>query len=95
MFGSNSRYEDLRALDGGKDGLDVIECIIMLCHTALKTDGHMFLEVDPCHPYILPNFLDSWNGKQANGHFKMRVKDVLKDFNGKERFIVIKKCAND
>lgn len=39
------RYEDLRALDGGHDGLDVIKAVLHLAHELLPPTRHLLLEV--------------------------------------------------
>jgi len=79
-----SLYEDLRALDGGAEGLDVIMDILELAAAKLAPGGLVILEVDPCHPYILPPKLE----KLQHG---FSVEKVFKDFAGKDRFMVIKK----
>ena len=74
-------YEDLRALDGGAEGLDVILPIMELAENVLKDPDHGFvaLEVDPCHPHILPPKLDTFY-----------VAEVIKDFRDKDRFMVMR-----
>merc|ERR1712059_68094 len=46
-----SLYEDLRALDGGAEGLDVILPILDLAGKCLVDGGRVLLEVDPCHAH--------------------------------------------
>uniref|UniRef100_A0A8D0G2V8 peptide chain release factor N(5)-glutamine methyltransferase n=1 Tax=Sphenodon punctatus TaxID=8508 RepID=A0A8D0G2V8_SPHPU len=53
------RYEDLDALDGGDDGMRVIKEILMLASYLLKDEGSVFLEVDPRHPEMVKNWLQS------------------------------------
>ena len=77
-------YEDLRALDGGADGLDVILSILELASSRLRPGGLVILEVDPCHPYILPEKLEKKN-------IKFTVEKTVQDFAGKDRFMVLKK----
>ena len=77
-------YEDLRALDGGAEGLDVILDILRLAGRVLDPGGQVYLEVDPCHPYLLPPHLPTL-------HHPFIISEVLKDFAGKERFLVLKK----
>ena len=77
-------YEDLRALDGGAEGLDVILPILELSGLKLESGGLVILEVDPCHPYILPDKLDKLN-------HRFTVVDVVKDFTDRDRFMVLKK----
>ena len=42
-------YEDLRALDGGPDGLNVVKAILKLSAKHLKKGGVLWLEVDTSH----------------------------------------------
>ena len=79
-----SLYEDLRALDGGARGLDVILDILKLADMMLVPDGLVYLEVDPCHPHILPEQLI----KQC---IPFKIIKVIKDFQDKERFLVLSK----
>jgi len=79
-----SLYEDLRALDGGAEGLDVILPILELAGEKLPSGGLVILEVDPCHPHLLPTKLDSL----ATSFMVDRVEE---DFMGKERFMVLSK----
>jgi len=74
-------YEDLRALDGGAEGMDVILQLLELASQVLKKDKAAFvaLEVDPCHPHILPPKLE-----------RFYASEVIKDFREKERFMVLK-----
>lgn len=82
------RYEDLRALDGGKDGLGLITSILGLAGgSLLKPKGLVFLEVDPCHEFLLPSWLEA-NPSEAES---IRIESVLKDFSGKSRFVVLEK----
>lgn len=77
-------YEDLRALDGGKRGLDVIEPILVSADKFLKPGSALFLEVDPCHPYLVPQMV-------AERCLKLTLKSVIKDHQGKERFLILSK----
>lgn len=77
-------YEDLRALDGGAEGLDVILPIIELAGEKLSTGGLVMLEVDPCHPHLLPSKLDSLSST-------FMVDRVVEDIREKERFMVLRK----
>lgn len=73
-------YEDLRALDGGKDGLDVIKTVLHHAHHLLLPGRKLLLEVDSCHPYLLP----AWLKKQ---NLDLKLQEVHQDFNKKERFM--------
>jgi len=79
-----SIYEDLRALDGGAEGLDVIISILRLAVKYLIPGGNLFLEVDPCHPHILPDQLI----KQG---LPFTLKETIQDFRGKDRFLILEK----
>jgi len=79
-----SLYEDLRALDGGAEGLDVILDILELAGGCLADGGSVVLEVDPCHPYILPP-------KLQNLSSKFDIQRVVPDIHNKERFLVLVK----
>lgn len=73
-------YEDLRALDGGKDGLEVVKAVLQHAHLLLPPGQTLLLEVDPCHPYLLP----AWLEKQD---LSLKLVQVHQDFNKKERFM--------
>lgn len=77
-------FEDLRALDGGAEGLDVILPILELAGNKLLPGGLVILEVDPCHPYLLPEKLEKLQ-------HSFEVVEVVKDFAEKDRFMVLKK----
>jgi len=77
-------YEDLRALDGGAEGLDVILPILELAAGKLVSGGLVILEVDPCHSLILP-------GKLTSLGINFEVDKVVEDFMKKERFLVLRK----
>ena len=78
-----SLYEDLRALDGGAEGLDLVLPILNLAGRILPPGAPVFLEVDPCHPHLLPEHLD--------GDHPLQISQVLQDFTGKDRFIILRK----
>lgn len=82
-----SLYEDLRALDGGKDGLDTIKVILMCAADRLHPQGHLWLEVDPTHPKLIEQFISEHNDVLA-----MKFLSSYKDVFGKERFVEIMKC---
>lgn len=79
-------YEDLHALDGGVDGLDVIKLILPLAGKYLKKGGHLWLEIDSRHAEIIQkiveNNCDDWRLK-----FVASYKDIFK----KDRFVEIEK----
>jgi len=84
-----SLYEDLRALDGGADGLDVVMAIVKLGSRLLPADGKIFLEVDPCHPHILPSQLAALRSDMPN----FEIAEVVKDYRGAERFLVLSRAG--
>lgn len=79
-------YEDLRALDGGKDGLDIIRNILFLSSSRLRLQGHLWIEVDPSHPVLIQQYLDDHKAS-LNLQFIACYKDMF----GKDRFVEIKK----
>ncbi|XP_060096003.1 MTRF1L release factor glutamine methyltransferase [Heteronotia binoei] len=79
------RYEDLGALEGGHDGMDIIKQILNLASYILKDFGSVFLEVDPRHPEMVKNWLHS------HPDLSLFVSAIHKDFCGKPRFLHIQK----
>lgn len=79
-----SLYEDLRALDGGKEGLDVIIPIIRFCSSRLIHGGRLFMEYDPCHRLLLPAVLE----REA---VDMAISSFHKDFANKDRFVCLRR----
>jgi len=77
-------YEDLRAVDGGAEGLDVILAILETAGDKLESGGMVILEVDPCHPHILPSKLSSLATNFV-------VAEVKSDIRGNDRFMVLRK----
>ncbi|NXN22635.1 HEMK1 methyltransferase, partial [Nycticryphes semicollaris] len=71
------RYEDLDALDGGDDGMRVIKTILSLAPSLLKDSGSVFLEVDPRHPDMVENWL------QTHPNLLLILRAICKDFCGK------------
>lgn len=82
-----SLYEDLRALDGGKDGLDTIRIILRFAAERLHPQGHLWLEVDPTHPKLIESVI-----AEQDGVLHMKFVSSYKDMFGKERFVEIMKC---
>lgn len=77
-------YEDLRALDGGVDGLKVIDNILKLSAAYLKPSGVLWLETHPSHPTLLTKRL-------SNEPSILKVEECFKDFCGNDRFIKLRK----
>uniref|UniRef100_A0A336MN26 peptide chain release factor N(5)-glutamine methyltransferase n=1 Tax=Culicoides sonorensis TaxID=179676 RepID=A0A336MN26_CULSO len=74
-------FEDLRALDGGRDGLVVINNILKVAEIHLNKNGVLWLEVHPTHSTILKERFP--HGASNSLVFE----ESLKDFCGKNRFI--------
>ncbi len=72
-----STHDPQIALDGGRDGFDVIRRILLECETFLKQDGFVILEVGYDQWKVLPS-LECGGGLQWIGHGQ--------DFNGIPRF---------
>lgn len=79
-------YEDLRALDGGRDGLDVIKCILKFSSSRLCLKGHLWMEVDPSHPPLIQTYLNE-HKSSLNLQFIASYKDMF----NKDRFVEIAK----
>lgn len=86
VFFKRFRYEDLRALDGGKDGLAVIKNILRLASKKLKKTGYLWLEVDSTHPELIQKYLQE-NISDLQLKYVASYKDVFK----KDRFVEITK----
>uniref|UniRef100_A0A3P9I6U4 peptide chain release factor N(5)-glutamine methyltransferase n=1 Tax=Oryzias latipes TaxID=8090 RepID=A0A3P9I6U4_ORYLA len=52
------RFEDHAALDGGKDGLNVIKQTLTLAPRILPNQGRVYLEVDPRHPPLIQQWVE-------------------------------------
>lgn len=79
-------YEDIRALEAGPEGLDVIKHLLELSVEFLKPGGSLWIECDSRHPEIIKkiteNNQDEWKLK-----FISSYSDIFK----KERFVEIEK----
>ncbi|XP_043283515.1 MTRF1L release factor glutamine methyltransferase [Venturia canescens] len=78
-------YEDIRALDGGPDGLNVIKAIMKYSSNALRSGGRLFLEVDSSHP----EYVNYFTTKYPN--YKLKHDHTYKDYCNNERFVEILK----
>lgn len=87
LFSNIRSYEDLRALDGGEDGLKIIRPLIQYSAKALKPGGHLFVEVDPAHPEYISFFVKKYDT------LKLRHEHTYKDFCNNDRFVEISKMA--
>lgn len=82
-----SLYEDLRALDGGIDGLDMIQSILLFASRRLCLQGHLWLEVySKSHPVLIQQYL---NDHKAS--LNLQFIACYKDMFNKDRFVEIKK----
>lgn len=79
-------YEDLRALDGGPDGLTVIKAILELAGKHLNSEGVLWLEVDTSHPEQISAYLGE-NEPRLGLKYVCSYKDLFR----KERFVEIVK----
>lgn len=81
-------YEDLAALDGGEEGMNVITHILTLAPQLLNASGSIFLEVDPRHPELVSSWL------QSRPDLYLSLVAVRKDFCGRPRFLHVQKSAS-
>lgn len=79
-----SLYEDLRALDGGEDGLQVIRSILKIASKRLSVKGVLWLEVDPTHPKLIEQHL-----AEHSNDLSLKYVASYKDMFEKERFVEI------
>ncbi|XP_055545073.1 MTRF1L release factor glutamine methyltransferase [Wyeomyia smithii] len=79
-------YEDLRALDGGADGLAIIRAILELAGEHLNPEGTLWLEVDSSHPEKIAAYLD-----EHESRIGLKYICSYKDLFRNERFVEIMK----
>lgn len=79
-------YEDLRALDGGEDGLDLITILLKLAAKNLKKGGNLWLETDHRHPEIIEKIVE-----MNQDDWKLKYVACYKDIFKKDRFVEIEK----
>lgn len=80
-----SLYEDIKALDGGHDGLNIIKPICVFGSNFLKPNGSIFLETN--HDHL--EKIKEWLGICGH-HMKLELVEHFKDFNDKNRFVELK-----
>ncbi|XP_047421096.1 MTRF1L release factor glutamine methyltransferase isoform X5 [Sciurus carolinensis] len=80
-------YEDPVALDGGEKGMDIITHILTLAPQFLKDSGSIFLEVDPRHPELVSNWL------QSHPDLYLNLVTVRRDFCGRPRFLHVQRSG--
>ncbi|XP_063979652.1 MTRF1L release factor glutamine methyltransferase [Diachasmimorpha longicaudata] len=78
-------FEDIRALDGGPDGLKLIKPIMRYASTSLKPGGHLFLEVDSSHGEYIKFFTEKFTD------LSLKFCHIYKDYCNNDRFIEITK----
>ncbi|XP_011297700.1 hemK methyltransferase family member 1 [Fopius arisanus] len=78
-------FEDIRALDGGPDGLKLIKPIMRYASTALNPLGHLFLEIDTSHSEYIKFFTEKFTD------LNLKFDHVYKDYCNNDRFIEITK----
>ncbi|KAG5682647.1 hypothetical protein PVAND_011986 [Polypedilum vanderplanki] len=79
-------YENIKALDGGIDGLDMIKLLLALAAKYLKSEGHLWIEVDSRHPEIIKKIVEN-NYEQWRLNYVACYKDIFK----KDRFVEVQK----
>ncbi len=76
------KYEPRAALDGGRDGLNIIKKMLQQAQTHLKSEGMIFLEIWPEHSQSLKRTILQYF-PQAKVYFKL-------DLGGIPRFAIVK-----
>lgn len=79
-------YEDIRALDAGPEGMNVIHNLLKLAANHLKPEGNLWIEVDPRHPEIIKKIIEN-NAEDWRLKFISSYCDIFK----KDRFVEIEK----
>ena len=65
----------------------------MLSSVVLKPESLIFLEIDPCHKFLLPALLKEINEKILEYGNKIVLESIAKDFLDNDRFAILRKCA--
>ncbi|XP_058810161.1 MTRF1L release factor glutamine methyltransferase [Phymastichus coffea] len=78
-------YEDIKALNGGNDGLRLIKPILLYASVALNDDGFLILEIDSSHCEQIKMLVEE------NYAGKLQFESVYKDFNENDRYVEIKR----
>lgn len=79
-------YEDIRALDAGPEGMNVIQLLLKLAARFLKPDGNLWMEVDPRQPEIIKKIVEN-----SREEWQLKFVSSYKDIFKKERFVEIEK----
>ncbi|KAM4863563.1 MTRF1L release factor glutamine methyltransferase isoform X1 [Urocitellus parryii] len=85
-------YEDPVALDGGEEGMDIITRILTLAPQFLKDSGYgwdrsIFLEVEPRHPELVSNWL------QSHPDLCLNLVAIRRDFCERPRFLHVQRSG--
>ncbi|CAH0392675.1 unnamed protein product [Bemisia tabaci] len=80
-------YEDLRALEGGKDGLKIIKPLLTVASKLLTKDGLIFLETHYHHSKLISDWIN------LNPSLNLEFVQTFKDFCEKDRFVQIRKIS--
>ena len=88
-------HESHLALDGGKDGLDVVREILVFARKHLKVGGWIWLEVDDSHPGYLSKDLDGLQAglftEEELGESRFKLDRVEADLFDRPRFVKLVK----
>ena len=79
-------YEDIRALEAGPEGMNVINHLLKVAAKYLKPEGSLWLEIDPRHPEIIKKITEN-NYSEWKLKFISSYSDIFK----KDRFVEIEK----
>ncbi|XP_067096350.1 MTRF1L release factor glutamine methyltransferase [Osmerus mordax] len=78
------RFEDQAALDGGRDGMQVIRHILAIAPKLLSDHGRVYLEVDPRHPALIQR----WVEENVHG---LQYVSTQPDITNRPRFCILQK----
>ncbi|XP_062314896.1 MTRF1L release factor glutamine methyltransferase isoform X3 [Osmerus eperlanus] len=78
------RFEDQAALDGGRDGMQVIRHILAIAPKLLSNHGRVYLEVDPRHPALIQR----WVEENVHG---LQYVSTQPDITNRPRFCILQK----
>lgn len=76
-------YESPLALDGGKDGLDIIRDILFFAQKFLKAEGYIFLEIDNDQEQSISTLCSQYSG--------LAIESIIEDYYGQIRYALITK----
>lgn len=83
-------HEDIRALDGGNDGLDIVKQILIVAKRVLNRSSplrEIWMEVNDNHPLILQ---EMFSQEDIQSTFGIKCIGITQDMFGKYRFIRFK-----